>query len=93
MKKPEKRKIVHSEHHPYTIHDRGYNQACDDWEAWLKSSVGLDEEKMFNILNKATDQIGIELKVWNERYVGKRSEEELTRKLAKAITNLSRKEQ
>jgi len=27
---PKKREIVHSERHPYTLHDRGYNQAIAD---------------------------------------------------------------
>ena len=39
MKKPEKKEMKSVK--PYHIQekDKGYNQACDDWEKWIKQTV------------------------------------------------------
>ena len=45
----------------------------------------MTEETLAIIIAKALDEIGAELKIWNEDYFGTRPEEELTKKLAHKI--------
>ena len=72
------------------INNEVLGDKCDEMERLLK-----EQEKRLrlnvDILNKALDQTGIALRVWGELYYGKRSEEELTKRLVAAICALKDK--
>lgn len=73
MDKPTKKFQFENQEHPYTVDiyvNRGYNQACDDWEKYLSSAPArVSRERIKDILKNY---------VYSDKYIGDKKLNEAT---------------